>query len=272
MTTDSAVESLDISSKDATKPTATSSANLAPLAANSSFLISTEKEETISASNTSRLLGHPEDIRSLNQNQLSVNAGDLTAQANGSMARDPINFYEQSERDVSQLSLKQDRSYVEQRSHMSASQMEQEHNLNEGVYLNSTTEFFPIDDQDEQVYLEQYSEGEDEFPVLQLKVSKLQKQVREMRKFMRGLVQLQVEQYEPATILIQAWWRGCLVRRELKKQQVFSWHKNPRRQVKKMKYLTKADLHQSCERISAPKASLLVTAELGGKTEASELH
>lgn len=75
------------------------------------------------------------------------------------MARDPINFYEQSERDVSQLSLKQDRSYVEQRSHMSASQMEQEHNLNEGVYLNSTTEFFPIDDQDEQVYLEQYSEG-----------------------------------------------------------------------------------------------------------------
>lgn len=47
--------------------------------------------------------------------------------------------------------------------------------------------------------------------MLQLKVSKLQKQVREMRKFMRGLVQLQVEQYEPATILIQAWWRGCLV-------------------------------------------------------------
>lgn len=183
------------------------------------------------------------------------------------MARDPINFYEQSERDVSQLSLKQDRSYVEQRSHMSASQMEQEHNLNEGVYLNSTTEFFPIDDQDEQVYLEQYSEGEDEFPVLQLKVSKLQKQVREMRKFMRGLVQLQVEQYEPATILIQAWWRGCLVRRELKKQQVFSWHKNPRRQVKKMKYLTKADLHQSCERISAPKASLLVTAELGAEKD-----
>jgi len=53
---------------------------------------------------------------------------------------------------------------------------------------------------------------EDDFPVLQLKVSKLQKQVKEMRKFMRGLVQLQVEQYEPATILIQAWWRGCLVR------------------------------------------------------------
>lgn len=51
----------------------------------------------------------------------------------------------------------------------------------------------------------------DEFPVLIHKVSKLQKQVREMRKFMRGLVQLQVEQYEPATIMIQAWWRGCLV-------------------------------------------------------------
>ncbi|KAK3847409.1 MAG: hypothetical protein J3R72DRAFT_164468 [Linnemannia gamsii] len=150
---------------------------------------------------------------------------------------------------------------------MSASQLELEHNLNEGVYLNSTTEFFPIDDQDEQVYLEQYSEGEDDFPVLQLKVSKLQKQVREMRKFMRGLVQLQVEQYEPATILIQAWWRGCLVRRELKKQQVFSWHKSPKRQIKKVKYLTKAELHQSCERISTPKASLLVTAELGAEKE-----
>ncbi|OAQ33426.1 hypothetical protein K457DRAFT_134545 [Linnemannia elongata AG-77] len=268
MTTDSAVESLDISSRDATKPTTASSASLVPLVANSALPSSTEKEkETISASNTSRLLGHPEDIRSLNQSQLSVNAGDLTAQANASMARDPVIFYEQSERDVSQLSLKQDRSYVEQRSHISASQMEQEHNLNEGVYLNSTTEFFPIDDQDEQVYLEQYSEGEDDFPVLQLKVTKLQKQVREMRKFMRGLVQLQVEQYEPATILIQAWWRGCLVRRELKKQQVFSWHKNPKRQVKQMKYLTKADLHQSCERISAPKASLLVTAELGAEKD-----
>ncbi|KAF9548924.1 hypothetical protein EC957_005276 [Mortierella hygrophila] len=244
MTTDSAIESLDIFSKDATKPTTVSSANLAPLAANSSLPSSAEKEETISASNTSRLLGHPEDIRSLNQSQLSVNAGDLTTQANGSMARDPVIFYEQSERDTSQLSHKQDRSYVEQRSHMSASQMEQEHNLNEGVYLNSTTEFFPIDDQDEQVYLEQYSDGEDDFPVLQLKVSKLQKQVREMRKFMRGLV-----------------------RRELKKQQVFSWHKNPKRQVKKMKYLTRADLHQSCERISTPKASLLVTAELGAEKD-----
>ena len=42
-------------------------------------------------------------------------------------------------------------------------------------------------------------------------MSKLQKQVREMRKFMRGMVQLQIEQYEPATIMIQAWWRGCLV-------------------------------------------------------------
>ncbi|KAF9089397.1 hypothetical protein BGX23_006720 [Mortierella sp. AD031] len=234
MTTDSVVETLDISGKSNTKSTTADS--LLPNA----------------------------DIRSLNHSQLSVNAEDLTAQINGdrSMARAPGIFYEQSERDVSQISLKQDRSFVEQRS-----QMDMEQNLNDGVYLNSTTEFFPIDDQDEQVYLEQYSEDEEDFPVLQLKVSKLQKQVREMRKFMRGLVQLQVEQYEPATILIQAWWRGCLVRRELKKQQVFSWHKNPRRQVKKMKYLTKAELHQSCERISTPKASLLVTAELGAEKE-----
>jgi hypothetical protein len=50
---------------------------------------------------------------------------------------------------------------------------------------------------------------------------------------------------------------------------VFSWHKNPKRQVKKMKYLTKVELHQSCERISTPKASLLVTAELGGKAAAA---
>ncbi|KAG0298362.1 hypothetical protein BGZ96_000076 [Linnemannia gamsii] len=250
MTTDSAVQSLDISGKDAAKLNTASSPSLAPSTANSSLPSSIA-------------------IRSLNQSQLSVHAGDLTAQANGdrSMGRDPAIFYEQSERDVSQVSLKQDRSYVEQRSQMSASQLEFEQNLNDGVYLNSTTEFFPIDDQDEQVYLEQYSEDEDDFPVLQLKVSKLQKQVREMRKFMRGLVQLQVEQYEPATILIQAWWRGCLVRRELKKQQVFSWHKNPKRQVKKMKYLTKADLHQSCERISTPKASLLVTAELGAEKD-----
>ncbi|KAF9133627.1 hypothetical protein BGW39_009355 [Mortierella sp. 14UC] len=271
-TTESAIQSLDISSRDAAKSSMVSSASLVPL----SLLNSSEKEkETTSASNMSRFLGRPEDIRSLNQSQLSVNAGDLTAQANGdrSAGREPAIFYEQSERDVSQISLKQDRSfveqrsYVEQRSHMSASQPELEQNMNDGVYLNSTTEFFPIDDQDEQVYLEQYSDGEDDFPVLQLKVSKLQKQVREMRKFMRGLVQLQVEQYEPATILIQAWWRGCLVRRELKKQQVFSWHKNPKRQVKKMKYLTKAELHQSCERISTPKASLLVTAELGAEKE-----
>ncbi|KAI1312604.1 hypothetical protein EDD11_002950 [Mortierella claussenii] len=115
--------------------------------------------------------------------------------------------------------------------------------------------------------LERPSEG-DEFPVLQYKVTKLQKQVREMRKFMRGLVQLQVEQYEPATILIQAWWRGCLVRRELKKQMVFSWHRNPRRKVKPIKYLTRVDLHQSCDRISTPKASLLVAEDLGADKEA----
>ncbi|KAI7828631.1 hypothetical protein BC939DRAFT_61927 [Gamsiella multidivaricata] len=88
-----------------------------------------------------------------------------------------------------------------------------------------------------------------------------------MRRFMRGLIQLQVEQYEPATILIQAWWRGCLVRRELKRQMVFSWHRNPKRNVKPTKYLTRAELHQSCERISTPKASLLVMEELGADKE-----
>jgi hypothetical protein len=87
------------------------------------------------------------------------------------MGRDPAIFYEQSERDVSQVSPKQDRSYVEQRSHMSASQLELEQNLNDGVYLNSTTEFFPIDDQDEQVYLEQYSEGIEPHPfILRMRV------------------------------------------------------------------------------------------------------
>ncbi|KAF9204778.1 hypothetical protein BGZ49_004875 [Haplosporangium sp. Z 27] len=171
------------------------------------------------------------------------------------------------ERETSRFSQKQDGSFVEHRSYNSTSQAVQESNANDGIYLNSTTEFFPVDDQDEEVYLEQYSDEGDEFPVLQLKVSKIQKQVREMRKFMRGLVQLQIEQYEPATILIQAWWRGCLVRRELKKQRVFSWHRNPKRKVKPIKYLTRAELHQSCERISTPKASLLVSEELGADKE-----
>lgn len=54
---------------------------------------------------------------------------------------------------------------------MSASQLELEQNLNDGVYLNSTTEFFPIDDQDEQVYLEQYSEGIEPHPfILRMRV------------------------------------------------------------------------------------------------------
>ncbi|KAF9933045.1 hypothetical protein FBU30_006721 [Linnemannia zychae] len=266
MTTETAIQSLDISGRDAAKPT---SASMAAPTTPDSVLSSTEKEkETTSASNTSRLLDQSE-VHSPVQSLLPAQGEGLTSHINDdrSMGREQTILYEQSGRDASQLSFKQDRSYIEQRSHMSASQLDQDQMLNDGVYLNSTTEFFPIDDQDEQVYLEQYSEGEDDFPVLQLKVSKLQRQVREMRKFMRGLVQLQVEQYEPATILIQAWWRGCLVRRELKKQRVFSWHKNPKRQVKKIKYLTKTELQQSCERISAPKASLLVTAELGAEKE-----
>lgn len=45
---------------------------------------------------------------------------------------------------------------------------------------------------------------------------------------------------------------------------MFSWHKNPRRNVKPLKYLTKEELIQSCARISVPKASLLITEDLGG--------
>ncbi|KAG0297384.1 hypothetical protein BGZ98_000617, partial [Dissophora globulifera] len=176
-------------------------------------------------------------------------------------------YCEPSVRETSYYSQRQDGSFVEHRSFNSTSHLDQELAVNEGEYLNSTTEFFPVDDQDEQVYLDQYSDEGDEFPELQFKVSKLQKQMREMRKFMRGLVQLQVEQYEPATILIQAWWRGCLVRRELRKQRVFSWYRNPPRKTKPIKYLTRTELIQSCERISTPKVYLLVTADLGAEKD-----
>ncbi|KAF9939272.1 hypothetical protein BGZ65_011035 [Modicella reniformis] len=169
--------------------------------------------------------------------------------------------------ETSYYSQRPDGSLVEHRSYVSDSQLDPELYANDGVYLNSTTEFFPVEDQDEQVYLEEYADEIDEFPAMQLKVSKLQKQVREMRKFMRGLVQLQIEQYEPATILIQAWWRGCLVRRELRRQMVFSWHKNPKRNVKPLKYLTRTELLQSCALISVPKASILVTEDLGAHKE-----
>ncbi|ORZ16016.1 hypothetical protein BCR41DRAFT_58769 [Lobosporangium transversale] len=179
----------------------------------------------------------------------------------------PAAYSEKNGHEVSYFVQHQDGSLVEQQSYSSVTSMDHDLNVNDAIYLNSTTEFIPVDDQDEQVYLEQYSEEGDDIPVLQYKVTKLQKQVREMRKFMRGLVQLQIEQYEPATILIQAWWRGCLVRRELKKQRAFSWHRNPKRSVKPLKYLTKAELYQSCERISAPKASLLVTEDLGAQKD-----
>ncbi|KFH67925.1 hypothetical protein MVEG_06656 [Podila verticillata NRRL 6337] len=205
--------------------------------------------------------------------EVSGNKSMLTPHVNqrSNLSRDQDRSIQYDERERSRYSQKQDLSFVDQVSYISASHVDmdqdQDQNQNEGMYLSSTTEFFPIDDQEEQVYLDRYSDEGDEFPVLQLKVAKIQKQVREMRKFMRGLVQLQVEQYEPATILIQAWWRGCLVRRELKKQCVFSWHKNPARRYKKAKYLTRTELHQSCERISAPKPSLLVTADLGAQKE-----
>ncbi|KAG0048858.1 hypothetical protein BGZ83_006256 [Gryganskiella cystojenkinii] len=192
------------------------------------------------------------------------NANRSFGQGNVSLStRDPFgNSSLRYDQDESRISQHRDGSFVEhQRSFVEEDMKE------DGMYLNSTREFFPVEDQDEQVYLDQYSDEGDEFPVLVHKVSKLQKQVREMRKFMRGLVQLQVEQYEPATIMIQAWWRGCLVRRELKKQKVFSWHRNPSRIVQKVKYMTKADLQQSCERISAPKPSILVTADLGAEKE-----
>ncbi|KAG0240788.1 hypothetical protein BGW41_006646 [Actinomortierella wolfii] len=134
-------------------------------------------------------------------------------------------------------------------------------------YLTSTAEFFPVNVQDDRVFLEKYSEDADGLPELQYRVDKLQRQVREMRKFMRGMIQLQVEQYNPAAIKIQAWWRGCLVRKELRRQRVFSWHRVPSKNAKKFKYLTKSELQTSCDRLSAPKPSIFVTAEMGAAKE-----
>ncbi|KAF9186756.1 hypothetical protein BGZ51_001781 [Haplosporangium sp. Z 767] len=255
MTTDLVVEGLDIATNK----------NLKPDAAVSPYMTMSEQAPTTipDTNDSTSLLPEQDKLgNSLYQSHLPVNVDSVRNQPMVNYGRSEQNVHE-----ISQYSQRQDGSFVEQRSYISTSLVEPEQNPNEGVYLNSTTEFFPIDDQDEQVYLDQYSEDVDEFPVLQLKVSKLQKQVREMRKFMRGLVQLQIEQYEPATILIQAWWRGCLVRRELRKQRVFSWHRNPRRKVIKIQYLTRTELHQSCERISAPRASLLVRPELGADKE-----
>lgn len=52
---------------------------------------------------------------------------------------------------------------MDQVSYISASHVDmdqdQDQNQNEGMYLSSTTEFFPIDDQEEQVYLDRYSDG-----------------------------------------------------------------------------------------------------------------
>lgn len=52
---------------------------------------------------------------------------------------------------------------MEHASYISASHVDmdqdQDQNQNDGVYLSSTTEFFPIDDQEEQVYLDRYSDG-----------------------------------------------------------------------------------------------------------------
>ncbi|KAF9953435.1 hypothetical protein BGZ72_005409 [Mortierella alpina] len=253
MTTDSVVERLDVSISNAapTNAPSQSPANAVPDSDNKAVAPLQEKVDALqSVAN-----------KSLEQGHLSVN-GPSGTHASG----DKEGFLNPAE--TSRYSQRQDTSFVEQLSFVSGSHVVEQDNIpGDAVYLNCTTEFFPIDDQDEQVYLDQYSDEGDEFPVLQLKVSKLQKQVREMRKFMRGLVQLQVEQYEPATILIQAWWRGCLVRRELKKQRLLSWHRNPRRKVQKIKYLTRTELHQSCERISTPKASLLVTEDVGAHKE-----
>ncbi|KAG0200621.1 hypothetical protein BGX28_006353 [Mortierella sp. GBA30] len=283
MTTESVVDGLDVSISNneasLTPPSvgqpssadSDNSNNAAPLMENETEQVTAMKTAPQSGEHlpdTLELLAN----KSINQTHLSVN-GHQGKQGHHALGQRDVssNSAEPSDRrevEVSRYSQKQDVSFVEQLSYASGSHVvEQEPNPGDAVYLNCTTEFFPIDDQDEQVYLDQYSDEGDEFPALQLKVSKLQKQVREMRKFMRGLVQLQVEQYEPATILIQAWWRGCLVRRELKKQRLFSWHKNPKRKVSKIKYLTQAELHQSCERISTPKASLLVTEDLGAHKE-----
>ncbi|KAG0090988.1 hypothetical protein BGZ92_001710, partial [Podila epicladia] len=284
MTTDSIVQDLSVAHKALKEPPSPPSSNLAPSTSHNqgkdisrsmlssppvsstAFKGAFEKEKDTMLAN----MPHIGDITP-GSHEVSGNKSMLTPHVNqrSNLSRDQDRSIQYEER--SRYSQKQELSFVEHASYISASHVDmdqdQDQNQNDGVYLSSTTEFFPIDDQEEQVYLDRYSDEGDEFPVLQLKVAKLQKQVREMRKFMRGLVQLQVEQYEPATILIQAWWRGCLVRRELKKQCVFSWHKNPARRYKKVKYLTRTELHQSCERISAPKPSLLVTADVGAQKE-----
>ncbi|KAF9570874.1 hypothetical protein EC968_001313 [Mortierella alpina] len=270
MTTDSVVENLNVSASNVASTSAPgpSPVNAVPDSENKAATPVLEKEkeqEAVSTKSAPRTsdgrLSADAPQSEPNQSRLSISApSGIHASGDKEALLNPV--------EASRYSQRQDTSFVEQLSFVSGSHVvEQDVAPGDAVYLNCTTEFFPIDDQDEQVYLDQYSDEGDEFPVLQLKVSKLQKQVREMRKFMRGLVQLQVEQYEPATILIQAWWRGCLVRRELKKQRLLSWHRNPRRKVQKIKYFTRTELHQSCERISTPKASLLVTEDVGAHKE-----
>jgi len=87
---------------------------------------------------------------------VSANANRSFNQGNLSFStRDPFgNSSLRYDKDESRISQKRDGSFGEQRSYV------QDNQLNEdGIYLNSTTEFFPVEDQDEQVYLEQYSEG-----------------------------------------------------------------------------------------------------------------
>ena len=70
-------------------------------------------------------------------------------------------YHDVDGQEISYYSQRPDGSLVEHRSFISDSQQDSELNANDGdgIYLNSTTEFFPVEDQDEQVYLEEYADG-----------------------------------------------------------------------------------------------------------------
>ncbi|TPX47896.1 hypothetical protein SeMB42_g00202 [Synchytrium endobioticum] len=95
---------------------------------------------------------------------------------------------------------------------------------------------------------------------LTTQLSALTRQVLTLRRTFKQIILYQIKQCEPAAIKLQAVIRGFLIRKRLRDQKVFSWHRIPLTKRRRAIYYDKMALIEECSRISFAGDSVLSTS------------
>ncbi|KAI9204078.1 uncharacterized protein BJ171DRAFT_507581 [Polychytrium aggregatum] len=112
--------------------------------------------------------------------------------------------------------------------------------------LHSTSEMHPIDEEE----MEQLNESLVVMARLDSKVDRMQKQVKEMRRYFKALLLEEEAKCYPAVVKIQAVYRGYRTRKLLG-PNLYSWMRDPSR-PDRVRYMSLESLWTTCEGIRGP--------------------